>query len=127
MPFDFNSWPPTITDEQLEALTRYATTYALATGLSYLPDVTPQPPAPTSAIHAPLALFPSAFSRKMFERALRIQKAYNVLYSRIAMDTDFLDRVMGSEVGVGKADYFTRELWNEWKQIRDKGGVVQVG
>ncbi|KAF8993507.1 hypothetical protein BDQ17DRAFT_1368246 [Cyathus striatus] len=97
--FVFADWPPTVTKSQLEALTRYATTYALSHGLL------------------------------LFEQAKRIQRTYNVLYSRIAMDEDFLDEVMGAETGVGKVDEFIGQLWKGWKQLRDTGLVqpLQLG
>lgn len=116
------SWPPAITEEQLEALTLQATTYALSHGLVYLPVAKEQPPAPTSTIHAPLALFPSPVPRSLFKRARELQRTYNVLYARIATDVTFLDRVMGAEEGVGRADSaFTGELWRRWKRVRDEG------
>lgn len=40
------------------------------------------------------------------------------------MDDDFLDKVMGAVVGVGKADEFVGTLWRGWKAIRDEG-IVQ--
>ncbi|KAK0489110.1 hypothetical protein IW261DRAFT_1548042 [Armillaria novae-zelandiae] len=124
MAFKFSEWPPALTDSQLEALHLQASTYALAHGLLYLPV---QPPLlPTSAIHAPLSLLPSPFPRRLFDFAQRIQSTYNVLYSRIAMDEDFLDQIMGTERGVGKVDTFTGQLWSGWKEIRDRGGVVQA-
>ncbi|KAI0374958.1 glutathione synthase [Pilatotrama ljubarskyi] len=114
-------WPPEVTDEQREALTLLATTYALSHGLVYLPPAEVQPPVPTSVIHAPLALFPSPFPRKQFELARRLQRTYNVLYARVAMDEDFLDRAMGAEVGVGRVDQFTGHLWRIWNRLRDQG------
>lgn len=119
--FSFAEWPPVLTAAQLEALTLYATTYALAHGLLYLPTTTPQPPAPTSAIHAPLSIFPSPLPRKLFERARRLQRAYNVLYARVAMDEEFLDQVMGEVEGVGKVDDFVGHIWRGWKSSRDEG------
>ena len=119
------SWPPTLTDEQLQALTLQATTYALSHGLVYLPVGAVQPPVPTSTIHAPLALFPSPIPRTLFAAARRLQSTYNVLYARVACDSAFLDRVMGAEAGVGRADEFTGELWRRWKQVRAQG-VAQV-
>lgn len=118
------SWPPAISDEQLAALTLQATTYALSHGLVYLPVAKVQPDAPTSTIHAPLALFPSPIPRKLFYQAQDLQRIYNVLYTRVATDTEFLDRVMG-ESGVGKVDEFTGHLWRRWKRLREHG-VVQV-
>lgn len=121
------SWPPNVSDEQLASLTRLATTYALAHGLLYLPpsEDGSQPPAPTSAIHAPLALFPSPFPRRLFDLANCLQRTYNVLYARIAMDVEFLDRVMGAEDGAGKVDEFTGALWKGWKELRDQGLVQE--
>jgi glutathione synthase len=124
--FSYAKWPPVLSTAQLEALTLYATTYALSHGLLYLPVALPQPPAPTSAIHAPLSLFPSPMPRGLFERARKLQKAYNVLYARIAMDVHFLDRVMGEIDGVGKVDDFVGTMWRGWKQLRDEKGLAQV-
>lgn len=115
-----SDWPPNLTDSQLESLTLLATTYALSHGLVYLPVATAQPPAPTSTIHAPLALFPSPFPRRLFEHAQRLQRIYNVLYARVATDEEFLDRVMGEVEGVGKVDEFTGQLWRRWRRLRDE-------
>ena len=41
------------------------------------------------------------------------------------MDEEFLDRVMGTETGVGKVDDFIGKLWTGWKQLRDEG-LAQV-
>lgn len=124
-------WPPVLSNDHLSSLTLLATTYALSHGLLYLPiPSTPHtsstpPTAPTSAIHAPLALFPSPFPRHLFDHAKRIQRIYNVLYARVAMDTEFLDRVMGVDEGVGKVDDFTGQLWRIWKELREEG-IAQV-
>ncbi|KAF4617135.1 hypothetical protein D9613_005773 [Agrocybe pediades] len=123
--FDFASWPPALSDTQLETLTVYATSYALSHGLLYLPPTASgrQPTVPSSAIHAPISLFPAPFPRKLFDQGRRIQKAYNILYARIAMDEEFLDRIMGAEEGVGKVDDFIGQLWRGWKKLRDVGLV----
>ncbi|KAG2753746.1 glutathione synthase [Suillus brevipes Sb2] len=125
--FNFSTWPPQLTPEQLEALTLAATTYALSHGLLYLPPSpsNTQPPIPTTAIHAPLSLIPAPFPRAQFHAARELQSVYNVLYARVAMDTKFLDTVMGAEEGVGKADEFTGTLWRGWKKIREHGVLAQ--
>lgn len=123
----FVSWPPTLQTDQLEHLTLLATTYALSHSLLYLPPHTPEsppPPTPTSAIHAPFSLFPTPIPRTQFDLAKKLQKAYNTLYARVAMDEKFLDEVMG-ESGVASVDDFTGELWRRWKAIREQG-IVQV-
>jgi hypothetical protein len=126
VPFDFGSWPPSLSPVQLEALTLYATTYAISHGLLYLPPAEHQPIIPSAAIHAPISLFPSPFPRKLFELGLRLQKTFNILYSRIAMDEEFLDQIMGAETGVGKVDDFIGQLWTGWKRLRDESRLVQV-
>src|SRR5882762_6960941 len=105
----FNAWPPDITSEQLDQLTLLATTWALSHSLTYLPPFTPNkppPPVPEYAIHAPISLFPTPIPRRVFENALALQRAYNVLYSRVALDTAFLDQIMGPG-GVANVDDFT--------------------
>ncbi|KAI0345594.1 glutathione synthase [Trametopsis cervina] len=123
------SWPPELSEDQVAALTLKATTYALSHGLVYLPVAEQQPPAPTSTIHAPLALLPSPIPRKQFEKAKSLQKTYNVLYARIATDVDFLDQTMGAVEGVGKVDEFQGNLWKRWRKVRDSGVVqpLQLG
>jgi len=122
----FISWPPELSEAQLEALTLLATTYALSHGLVYLPVAAVPPPAPTSTIHAPLALLPSPIPRDLFHLAQGLQRTYNVLYARVATDEAFLDQVMGEVEGVGKVDEFTGNLWRRWRKRRDEG-IVQVG
>jgi glutathione synthase len=107
--------------DQLDHLTELATTYALAHSLVYLP-VDP-PTTPRSAIHAPLSLTPTPFPRHLFQKALRIQKLYNILYARIASDDTFLDNFLG-EHGVGSVDEFTREQWKGWKEAKKDGANV---
>ena len=128
--FDFSQWPPEFTADQLTELTRLATTYSLAHGLLYLPP-RPQPPppppaAPASAIHAPISLVPAPFPRKLFGEVKKLQRIYNVLYARIALDEEFLDRIMGEGGGVADVDDFTRQLWRIWKELRDDGHAAEV-
>ncbi|KAF6755858.1 glutathione synthase [Ephemerocybe angulata] len=126
IPFNFAEWPPSLSPEQQTTLIQKATTRALATGLLYLPPGYPlESPPPQAAIHAPLSLFPAPFSRESFEFAQEIQSLYNVLYSHIAMDTEFLDEIMGAEKGVGRVDDFIGELWKGWKVLRDSNSVPQ--
>ncbi|KAK7439545.1 Glutathione synthetase [Stygiomarasmius scandens] len=122
MPFDFSQWPPSLSPDQIDVLHLRAARYALSHGLLYLPPGTqPSSGIPTSAIHAPFSLLPTPVPRAQFEHAKKIQSIYNVLYARIAMDTEFLDTVMGTERGVGKVDDFVGRLWNGWKKLRDAG------
>ena len=119
----FTSWPPDATTEQLDQLTVLATTYALSHSILYLPPISPEkppPPTPESAILAPISLIPTPIPRRLFFKALTLQHAYNTLYARIALDTSFLDQVMGPG-GVADVDGFTSALWTTWKTLRDDG------
>lgn len=109
-------WPPRLEDTQREELTTLATTWALSHGLVYLPV---SPTERGTAIHAPFTLLPTPFPRALFERSQKLQRAYNLLYSRVAMDREFLDSVMGDSGGVSDVDPFTRDLWKTWKSVRD--------
>jgi len=117
------SWVPDVTTEHLEQLTPLATTYALSHSLLFLPhsshDKHPRP-APGLAIHAPISLIPTPIPRCVFSQALNLQRAYNTLYARVALDTAFLDQVMGPG-GVSDVDDFTSALWSAWKMLRDEG------
>ncbi|KAL0960551.1 hypothetical protein HGRIS_005589 [Hohenbuehelia grisea] len=127
--FSFADWPPALDDVQLDELILRATTYALSHGLTYLPVRDQQPRFPLDAIHAPLSIFPAPIPRTLFEQAQKLQRIYNVLYARIAMDDEFLDEVMGAEKGVGQVDDFVGQLWAGWKQLRDDGvkQTLQLG
>ncbi|KAH9968289.1 glutathione synthase [Russula compacta] len=116
-------WPPDVTTEQLEQLTLLATTYALSHSLIYLPLLSPDKPfpsAPQSSIHAPISLIPAPIPRRLFAQALTLQRAYNTLYARVALDTSFLDHLMGPG-GVSDVDDFTSALWSAWKKLRNEG------
>jgi len=109
----FTSWPPDLTTELLELLTLLATTSALS--FPSLP-----PPAPDSAIHAPVSLIPAPIPRRIFTQSLDLKRIYNTLYARVALDVSFLDQVMGPG-GVSDVDDFTLALWSAWKKLRDEG------
>ena len=114
-------WPPSLTEEQHAHLLLLSTTYALSHGFTLLPPAPTSPP--THAFAAPLSLFPTPFPRRLYDLAKEIQPLYNALYARIALDWEFLDRVMGGSVS--KVDSFQGELWRGWRGVREE--LVQVG
>jgi len=120
-PRSLPTWPPSLTVEQLDYLLLLSTTYALSHGFTLLPPSSPTPP--THTFSAPLSLVPSPFPRTLYQLAKEIQPIYNALYARIALDWEFLDRVMGGSVS--KVDSFQGELWRGWRRIREE--LVQVG
>ncbi|KAH9987263.1 hypothetical protein BJV77DRAFT_1061641 [Russula vinacea] len=80
----------------------------------------PPPSAPESAIFAPISLIPTPIPRHLFANALTLQRAYNTLYARVALDISFLDQIMGPG-GVSDVDEFIFSLWSVWKKLRDEG------
>lgn len=119
-------WPPALTDAQQADLAHQAATYALAHGFTLLP-IPPAgqsvPAIPTSVIAAPLSLLPTPFPRPAYVQAKSIQRLYNALYARVALDWEFIDRVMEK---VAPVDEFQAELWGRWKAIREEIKVTQV-
>lgn len=60
---------------------------------------------------------------------MKLQRIYNVLYTRIASDEDFLDSIFSADVGMGKVDNFVGTLWRIWKDVRTEGLIqpLQLG
>nr|CAD2189546.1 unnamed protein product [Meloidogyne enterolobii] len=56
---------------------------------------------------APFSLFPSPFPKRLFDQALSVQKALNLLYFKVSWDYEFLKQ---SHQQVIKSDEFTRRL-----------------
>ncbi|PWN54140.1 glutathione synthase [Violaceomyces palustris] len=128
------SWPPSLTQSQTDSLLSAATDYALSHGLVYRPlpppptsssssSSSPSPPT-DSVIHAPFSLVPSPIPRKLFERARSIQPIYDLLYSSIATDHQFLEAVIGGSVA--KVDEFQAELWKIYQQVHDEGSEQKL-
>nr|CDJ89610.1 Glutathione synthase domain containing protein [Haemonchus contortus] len=68
--------------------------------------------------HAPFALLPTPFPRKLFEQAVNVQNLMAKLYHEIAYDFEFL---IECHKDVVKTDAFTRGLIDILKKIRDEG------
>ena len=118
-------WPPKQGDE---AVLELASDWALSNGLVLRPPTSSTDDAAytrpgQSVIHAPYALYPSAFPRKLFQQAIDLQAAYNRLYADVTVDDAFLDQVIGG--AVSKVDEFQGRLYDIWKQVK-KEGIRQV-
>lgn len=107
-------WPPAVSDAQVTALVGQVTDYALAHGIVYRP--TGRAPSSTHAHHAPISLLPSPFPREAFFSALELQPMLNQLYAAVALDDDFLAKVVGANVA--KVDEFQRGLWDVYTKVR---------
>jgi glutathione synthase len=118
-----SSWPPPLGHKQTEELSEEGATYALANGLLYLPKVDVQLRTPESAIHAPISLTPAPIPRHLFRRVQTLQPLLNKLYSRIALDIEYLSSIM---VPMALADSFVRTLWEGLSRLQSEGKLVQV-
>ncbi|CAK5085222.1 unnamed protein product [Meloidogyne enterolobii] len=56
---------------------------------------------------APFSFFPSPFPRRLFDQALSVQKALNLLYFKVSWDYEFLKQAHQQVI---KSDEFTRRL-----------------
>lgn len=131
-------WPPRLDNGAQAAVLQLACDWALANGLVLRPPTASSPPAAAAAaaaagtgtgaayaapgqsvIHAPYALYPSAFPRNLFEQAVRLQPAYNRLYADVTVDDRFLEQVIGG--AVSKVDEFQGRLYEIWKQVKQEG------
>lgn len=94
----YNDYPEDLEKGQLDHIVNSIKDWTIAHGLAIRPpsDFTPdsQDPQDIAAIPAPVTLFPSLFPSTCFEEAVAIQKAYNELYARIAMDEGWLGEII---------------------------------
>ncbi|GAA5873466.1 hypothetical protein JCM3774_002425 [Rhodotorula dairenensis] len=123
-------WPPRLDDGAQAAVLELACDWALSNGLVLRPPTAASSPSSSlpagaytapgqSVIHAPYALYPSAFPRRLFEQAIRLQSAYNRLYADVTVDDRFLEQVIGG--AVSKVDEFQGRLYEIWKQVKQEG------
>jgi hypothetical protein len=90
-------YPPTLTRPEEEYLLSNLKDWSIAHGLAVRPVETfvskETDPAGALATTAPVTLFPSLFPRRCFEQAKAVSKAYNELYSAIAVDEAWLGEI----------------------------------
>ncbi|GAA5977581.1 hypothetical protein JCM10908_005028 [Rhodotorula pacifica] len=117
-------WPPRLDEGAQAAVLELACDWALSHGLVLRPPTTSAPACDytqpgQSVIHAPYALYPSAFPRKLFEQAIELQEKYNRLYADVTVHDQFLEHVIGG--AVSKVDEFQGRLYEIWKQVKKEG------
>ena len=90
-------YPPTLTRPEQEYLLSNLKDWSIAHGLAVRPVDTfvskEVDPAGATATTAPVTLFPSLFPRRCFDQAKAVSKAYNELYSAIAVDEAWLGEI----------------------------------
>ena len=94
----YETYPPEVSEEQLEYLKSTVNNWTAQHGLLVRPspslvseDVNPNHILSTSA---PVTLFPSPFPRACFEQARSLQTVYNELYAAIASNEEWLESIM---------------------------------
>ena len=94
----YRTYPPEVSEEQLEYLKTTVNNWTAQNGLLVRPspslvseDANPNHILSTSA---PVTLFPSPFPRTCFEQARSLQTVYNELYAAIASNEEWLESIM---------------------------------
>ena len=90
-------YPPKISPARQTDLVTRVNDWAMAHGLvvrSQPPSTETKENVPPSCKPAAVTLFPSLMPKPLFEQAKDAQKAYNLLYSRIAADEEWLGEVI---------------------------------
>lgn len=72
---------------------------------------------------APFILTPTAFPRREFEKAVRLQPILNELMHWVAHDTEFLRETLANTI---KVDEFTGNLFKIYERILNEHGGIQV-
>jgi hypothetical protein len=94
----YPDYPPELSDARRQYLLTNLKDWSIASGLavrpgpSYVPQE--QDPGLALATTAPVTLFPSLFPKSCFEHGVKIQTAYNKLYSAIAQDEAWLKPII---------------------------------
>ncbi|CAG8566881.1 16497_t:CDS:10 [Acaulospora morrowiae] len=79
--------------------------------------IRPNSPSDSSAVHAPVALYPSLFPSKEFKLALELQPVFNTLYYKLSQSHEFI-KVF--EV-ISKVDEFIEQLYNIYLTVKEEG------
>ncbi|KAL3105846.1 hypothetical protein niasHT_026621 [Heterodera trifolii] len=102
--------------ENIQAIFEDAVDYAQALALVTLPH-THEGRGDEALIH-PFTLFPTPFPRQLYEQAIELQWAYNLLYFRISNDFDFL--IEHYEIAA-KTNAHVRHYLNIMKEVKKEG------
>ncbi|KAE9985009.1 hypothetical protein EG328_007999 [Venturia inaequalis] len=118
----YPDYPPELSDARRQFLVTNLKDWSIANGLavrpapSYVPQK--QDPELSLATTAPVTLFPSLFPRSCFEQGIKIQTAYNKLYSAIAQDEEWLKPIVEELLNI---DSFVAELWKVHVAVAKEG------
>ncbi|KAK2600301.1 Glutathione synthetase [Conoideocrella luteorostrata] len=106
------TFPPLVTEGELEHLVQTVKDWATGHGLVVRPPPTviaaEADPNNIAAVPAPVTLFPSGIARHAFRKGLAAQKAYNELYAAVSRSEEFLAQIVKEVID---GDDFVRDLW----------------
>ncbi|KAJ2905935.1 hypothetical protein MKZ38_003723 [Zalerion maritima] len=121
-PHDPSSYPPKLSQEELDRLVLASKDWSAANGLCVRPPPalvsSDQDPVGILAVNAPVTLFPSLFPRSCFEQGQSVQRAYNELYAKVSQDEDFLQNIVNDVI---EGDEFIANLWKVHQRVKKDG------
>ncbi|ODV98155.1 hypothetical protein PACTADRAFT_47959, partial [Pachysolen tannophilus NRRL Y-2460] len=77
-----------------------------------------------SVIHAPVTLFPTPFPKKEFNKAIEVQKLFNVLYVNAVKDKNWFSTILSDLANFDPE--FTGKLWKTYLKALDIGTVQKL-
>ncbi|MBW0462859.1 hypothetical protein O181_002574 [Austropuccinia psidii MF-1] len=111
-------WSSSLDSKTVSELRKAAITYALTNSLIIRPSLSIST-LDSIVIHAPFCLFPSTFPQGQFEKALRLQTAYNQLYANLACNPNLIREVIGKIIA--KVDLFIGKFYEIWEKVENDG------
>lgn len=92
------TYPPSITDDEVAHLTDVVKDWSAGNGLVIRPPATviaaDADPNGITAVSAPVTLFPSPFPKECFAQANEVQQTYNELYAAVSRNEAFLEETV---------------------------------
>lgn len=83
---EYPDYPPEVSSDREQFINNTIIDWSLGHGLALLTGENNG----TTAVHAPVTVYPSPFPKSGMANALTVQKTFNELYSRVANDTEWL-------------------------------------
>ncbi|CAG8514581.1 7597_t:CDS:10 [Ambispora gerdemannii] len=119
-----SSYPPQVSEANLKHLKELSIDWALSHGVVIRPPADLALANNSSVIHAPLALFPSPFPKKAFEKGLLLQPLFNLLFHRLTKDNEYIKEIMNENNcrnRLSKGDDFIEKLYNIYLTVNKEG------
>lgn len=110
-------YPPEIDKQDELATIETIKHWSLAHGLVMLTEGNS-----STAVHAPVTLYPTPFPKPAFNQAIAIQKLYNELYYSVCINTEWIEQIL-TELSGFDPEFTGRLLDIHFKSVKD--GVTQ--